>query len=111
MALSRSNSAVSWLGGAGGGKAEGGPGGSPALGEGPGAEGEDQPPRAKSCRGERQFPGGLEREVEGDLAVVAAGELERGDLEQTLDGAEVRDHDLPIADRAVEDVGAHETVA
>lgn len=37
---------------------------------------------------------------------MAAGELERGDLEEAFDRTEVRDHDLPFADRAVEDIGA-----
>jgi hypothetical protein len=46
-------------------------------------------------------PAEVEGEVEGDLAVVAAGELEGGDLEGALDGAEIGDDDLPVADGAV----------
>ncbi len=41
---------------------------------------------------------------------MATGELERGDLEETFDGAEVGDDDLPVADGAVEDIGADSCV-
>src|SRR5690349_15489562 len=49
-------------------------------------------------RREGELAGGVEGEVEGDFAVVAAGELEGGDLERALDGAEVRNDHLPVAD-------------
>src|SRR4051794_305394 len=63
-----------------------------------------------SSGGEGQLAGGVERELEGDLAVMAAGELEGGDLEGALDGAEVGDDDLPVANGASEYVAAHSCV-
>src|SRR5690348_6915994 len=64
---------------------------------------------ALRCR-EGELAGGVEGEVEGDFAVVAAGELEGGDLERALDGAEVRNDHLPVADGAGEDILAHKRV-
>src|SRR5688572_515678 len=58
--------------------------------------------------GEGELAGGFQAELEGDLAVVAAGELEGGDLEEPFDGAEVGDDDLPVADGAGEHVLAHQ---
>src|SRR5262249_42045626 len=61
-------------------------------------------------RRERQLARRLERELGRDLAVVLAGEFERRDLEGARDRAEVRDHDLKILHRAIEEGLAHQRI-
>src|SRR5690606_15751052 len=65
---------------------------------------------SKLKRRKRQFTRAFERYLEGDFAVMRAGKLERRDLERPLDRAEVRNHDLAVAHRAVEEGLAHECV-
>src|SRR5437764_8217393 len=66
-------------------------------------------PRRSACR-KRQLTRGLEREFGRDLAVVLAGKFERGDLEQALYRAEVRNDDLEGLHRAIEEGLTHQRV-
>ena len=68
------------------------------------------PVSAEDQRLKLSAPAEFQRQVVAHLAVVLAGKFETDDLERTLHGAEVRDDDLIVLHRAVEEALAHQFV-